>query len=460
MLAWVTGNPFLTPSTLPFAFPDFDAIREEHFAPAFAAGMAEQRAEVDTITADPSPATFENTIVALERSGATLRRVSAVFFTLAGSCSTEGIRAIEAEVAPQLAAHADAILLDPALFARIEALFAARDDLGLDAESAAPAGAPPPRRRAGRAPASAPTSSSGCARSTPSCPRCRPTSARSCSPRPTTPPCYVTDPAQLDGLSPDAVSAAARAAASRGLDGHLLTLVLPTGQPVLASLADRDLRERVHTASISRGARGNEHDTREIVRRIERAARRAGPRCSGTRTTRRGWSRPAPPAPSRRSTRCSREAGPRRRGQRARRGRRPRRPPRGTPSSPGTAPSTPSGSAASASTSTPTALRPYFELERVLHDGVFHAAGRLYGLRVRRAARPAALPPRRAGLRRLRRATGRSGLFVADLYARDTKRGGAWMNSVRHPVAAARTAGRWCSTRSTSPSPPTASRRC
>ena len=122
MLAQVI-NPFLAPSPLPFGFPDFDAIREEHFRPAFEAGMAEQRAEVDAITADPQPPTFENTLVALERSGATLRRVSAVFFTLVGSCSTPGIRDIEAEMAPRLAAHADAITLDAELFARIDALF-------------------------------------------------------------------------------------------------------------------------------------------------------------------------------------------------------------------------------------------------------------------------------------------------------------------------------------------------
>lgn len=128
-------NPLLAPSPLPFGYPDFDAIREEHFAPAFAAAMAEQRAEVDAITADPAPPTFENTLVALERSGVALDRVAAVFFTLVGSCSTPGLRAIEADVAPRLAAHADAITLDAALFARLDALFAARDELDLDPES-------------------------------------------------------------------------------------------------------------------------------------------------------------------------------------------------------------------------------------------------------------------------------------------------------------------------------------
>ncbi len=263
----MSANPFLAPSPLPFGYPDFDVIPEEHFAPAFAAGMAEQRAEVDAITADPAPATFENTIVALERSGAVLRRVSAVFFTLAGSASTPGIRAIEADVAPQLAAHADAISLDAALFARIEALFDARADLGLDAESlrllerrhrdAVRAGArlgaaEQERLRALNAELSTLSTEFGS--------RLLAAAAESAV--------LVDDPARLDGLSPDAVSAAARAAQARGQDGHLITLVLPTGQPVLSSLTDRALRERVHAASVSRGAHGDEHDTRGIVLRM------------------------------------------------------------------------------------------------------------------------------------------------------------------------------------------------
>ena len=138
----MAANPFLEPSPLPFGYPDFAAIREEHFLPAFTEGMARQRAEVAAITADPAPPTFENTIVALERSGAVLRRVSAVFFVLAASSSTERIRAVEAEVAPLLAAHADAILLDPALFARIETVaqavgVAAADPAAVDGGDAA-----------------------------------------------------------------------------------------------------------------------------------------------------------------------------------------------------------------------------------------------------------------------------------------------------------------------------------
>jgi len=262
----MTANPFLAPSPLPYEFPDFDAIREEHFLPAFAEGMAQERAEVDAITSSPGPVTFDNTIVALERSGAVLRRVSSVFFTLVGSTSTEGIRAIEAEVAPQLAAHSDAITLDAALFARIEAVPSA----GLDPESlrlleryhrdAVRAGArlgaaEQDRLRALNAELSTLSTEFGSKLLA---------GANAAA-------VHVKNPAQLDGLSADAVSAAARAAEGRGLDGHLITLVLPTGQPALASLADRALRERVHTASVTRGLGvgdlAGEHDTRDIVLR-------------------------------------------------------------------------------------------------------------------------------------------------------------------------------------------------
>jgi peptidyl-dipeptidase Dcp len=211
-------NPFLAPSPLPFRFPDFDAIREEHFRPAFAAGMAEQRAEVDAIVADPQPPTFQNTLVALEWSGAILRRVSAVFVTLIGSCATPGLQAIEAEMAPQLAAHADAIALDPALFARIDALFATRHELGLDPESlqllerrhrdAVRAGArlgpaEQDRLRALNAELSALRTEFG----------------RRLLAEANDSAVHVADVAQLDGLAPDALSAAARAAAARGREG-------------------------------------------------------------------------------------------------------------------------------------------------------------------------------------------------------------------------------------------------
>jgi peptidyl-dipeptidase Dcp len=426
MLARVTANPFLAPSPLPFSFPDFDAIREEHFVPAFTVGMAEQRAEVDAITADPGPATFDNTLVALERSGAVLRRVSAVFFALAGSCSTPGIRAIEAEIAPRLAAHADAITLDPALFVRIEALFAARHDLGLDAESvrllerrhrdAVRAGArlgaaEQERLRAVNAELSVLSTEFGARLLA---------GANDAA-------VLVRDGAQLDGLSPGAISAAARAATDRGHDGaYLISLVLPTGQPVLASLTDRALRERVHTASVSRGLHGDAHDTREIVLRMsalraERAALLGYPHHAswvvetGTAGTVEaidamlGKMAPVAAANARaEAAELAAAAGhPIEAWDRAFHAERVRRERFDLDAD---------------------ALRPYFELERVLHDGVFHAAGMLYGLRF---AERHDLPRYHPEVRifDVFDDDGQLGLFVADLYARDSKRGGAWMNS-------------------------------
>lgn len=416
-------NPLLRPSPLPYGFPDFAAIREEHFAEAFAVGTAEQRAEVDAITALSGPPTFDDTVVALERSGAVLRRVSAVFGTLVGSLSTPGIRAIEAELAPRLAAHADAITLDPALFARLDALHAARHDLGLDAESlrllerrhrdAVRAGARldpagQDRLRALNAELSARTAEFGSR-------LLADTNAAAV---------VVDDAARLDGLAPDAVAAAARAAEARGLPGrYVLPLVLPTGQPALAVLTDRELRERLFRASVSRGARGGPHDTRDLVRRItalraERAGLLGHPHHAswvveaGTAGTVEAvdalLAGLVPPAVRNAEAEAAALA---------------------DLAGHAIEPWDRAFYAARVQRGSGTAdLRPYLELERVLHDGVFAAAGELYGLTFEeRHDLPRYHPDVR--MFHVKHRGEPSGLFVLDPYARETKRGGAWMNS-------------------------------
>ncbi|HEX8519216.1 MAG TPA: M3 family metallopeptidase [Pseudonocardia sp.] len=418
-------NPLLVPSPLPYGFPDFDAIAEEHFVEAFAVGMAEQRAEVDAITTRPVAPTFDDTVVALERSGATLRRVSAVFSTLVASLSTPGVRAIEAELAPRLAAHADAITLDPALFARLDALHAVRHDLDLDPESlrllerrhrdAVRSGArldagEQERLRALNAELSALTAEFG---------------SRLLADT-NDAAVVVDDAARLDGLAPDAVSAAARAAEARGLPGRFaLPLVLPTGQPALAVLTDRDLRERLFRAAVSRGARGGPHDTRDLVRRItalraERAGLLGHPHHAswvvevGTAGTVEAVEAllAALVAPAVRNAEAEAAAladvagHPVEPWDRAFYAERVRR-----------------DSAFDAA-----ALRPYLELERVLHDGVFAAAEELYGLTfTERHDLPTYHPDVRVF--HVEHRGEPSGLFVLDAYARETKRGGAWMNS-------------------------------
>ena len=125
-------NPFFLASTLPYELPPFADIREEHFLPAFDAGFAEHLAEIKAIAESPEPATFENTIVAMERAGTLLNRVSSVFFPQTSSDTTDGIQALEQDITPRLAAHTDAIILDAALFARIDDLYERRADLSLN----------------------------------------------------------------------------------------------------------------------------------------------------------------------------------------------------------------------------------------------------------------------------------------------------------------------------------------
>src|SRR5919199_908045 len=129
----VDTNPFLAPSDLPFEFPPFDRIRHEHYRQAFDAGVAEQRAEIEAIVANPEPPTFANTIEALELSGQTLGRVLRVHENLAASLSTDERRELENELAPLIAKHTDEIRLDPRLFARVDAVHQQRDE-GLSPE--------------------------------------------------------------------------------------------------------------------------------------------------------------------------------------------------------------------------------------------------------------------------------------------------------------------------------------
>src|SRR5690606_2109646 len=133
--AAAADNPLFAPSPLPLRYPRFDLIEDAHFAPALERGMAEHLEESDAIAKNPEPPTFENTIVALERSGELLERAATTFYALVGADTNDRRQAIQAEFAPKLAAHEDAILLNPDLFAGIEALHARRDSLGLDPEA-------------------------------------------------------------------------------------------------------------------------------------------------------------------------------------------------------------------------------------------------------------------------------------------------------------------------------------
>lgn len=419
------GNPFLSPSRLPFGFPDFTAITDEHYLPAFEAGMAEQRAEVEAIVGSGAPS-FGNTIEALERSGRLLDRVSRVFFTRAGAHTSDRVEEIRAEVAPKLAAHADAIALDPRLFGRIAELYERRGALGLDQESlrllerrhtiavragAQLADADQERLRALNAELSTLVTRF-------STELLRGANAGAV---------HVDDVARLDGLGPEAISAAAAAAQARGLDGYLLTLVLPTAQPALAWLTDRSLREELYRASISRGLAGPD-DTREIILRIailraERARLLGYPNhasyviADATAQTVDAVAgmladlTPAAVANADREIAELRELA-------------------GHPIEPWDRAFYAEQVRKARFAVDDAALRPYFELERVLQEGVFRTAAELYGISfTERHDLPGYHPDVR--IWEVRDASGEPlGLFGADHYARDSKRGGAWMNAL------------------------------
>lgn len=263
------SNPFAAPSSLPYGLPDYAAIREEHYLPAFLAGMEEQRAEVAAIAGNPEPPTIENTLVAFERTGRLLDRVSNVFYNQLSSDATPAIEALEEELAPLLAAHHDAIWLDADLAARVEALGAQADDGTLDLEPDTAYLLERRRIAHRRAGAGLPDEAQ--------------VRLRAINERLTTleakfgrtllaatnaAAVLVDDEDELDGLPDDAKAAAAAAAERHDEHGKwLIDLVLPTDQPVLAQLENRALRRRVFEASSSRGL-GGEHDTRPILLEI------------------------------------------------------------------------------------------------------------------------------------------------------------------------------------------------
>lgn len=263
-------NPFFVPSELPLGMPAFDRIANAHFAPALELGMEEELAEVERITSNPEPPTLDNTLVALERSGRLLRRVQATFNNLTSAHTNDSLEALRTEFAPKLSAHRDRIRLNGSLFARIEAVHAARNQLGLTGEDrrlveryyadfvragAQLSGGDKERLRA--------MNSELAALST--------KFTQNVLSEVNSAAVVVDSIEQLAGLSEAEIAAAARRAEERGLPGqYVLPLLNTSGQPVLASLENRALRRRIHQASLERGSRGGEYDNLEVVSRTMR----------------------------------------------------------------------------------------------------------------------------------------------------------------------------------------------
>jgi len=430
--AMTDPNPLLTESSLPFRYPPFDRIKTEHFAPAFEQGMAEQRREIAAIAGNPEAPSFENTIVAMERAGSLLSRTSRVFFGLNGSNTNPDMQKLQREMAPRLAAHSDAITLDPALFARVSALYDKRDSLGLDPESKrllwryhkdfVRAGAKLGDADKEKLKAlNAELATLGA------------TFNQNVLKEVDASAVLVDTRGELAGLSEAQIQAAADAAKAAGQEGKfLLRLTNTTGQPPLASLESRALRERLMKASLVRGSRGGEFDNRATAsaiakRRAERALLLGYPNhaayqldeqtAGSVAAVNKLLAQLGPPAVANaRSEAAAMQK---------------------LASGDGSAFELASWDWAYYAEKVRKAryafdesqLKPYYELDRVLKDGVFFAAGKLYGLRF---AERKDLPVYQPSVR-VFDVFDKDGsplaLFVADYYARPNKNGGAWASA-------------------------------
>jgi len=443
----MTDNPLLVESPLPFHYPQFDKIKNEHYAPAFEQGMAENLKEVDAIANSPEKPTFDNTIVALERSGELLSRVGTIFFSLSGANTNPEMQKLQRTLSPKLAAHNDAIRLNPALFARIDALYAARDTLGLDAESSrllwryykdfVRAGAKlPPADQAKLKVLNGELATLGT------------TFTQNTLKEVAASSVYFDTREELAGLSDAEIATAADLAKKDGHEGKFeIRLVNTTGQPPLTNLTSHATREKIMAASLARGSRGGEFDTRAIVaaiaqKRAERANLLGYPTyaafsldeqtAGSVDVVNRMLAQLGPPAVAN----ARREAADMQAIIDSEKG--------GFQLGAGDWQLYAEKVRKAKYDFDETQLKPYFELNHVLLDGVFFAAGKLYGLTFKERHDLPVYEPTVRVFDVFEADGTQLAIFIADYYARPNKNGGAWMNAYvsqngllgTHPVVA------------------------
>jgi peptidyl-dipeptidase Dcp len=429
-------NPFAKESTLPYRLPPFDKIKDEHFKPALLAGMAAQRKEIDAIAKNPAAPTFDNTIVAMERSGDLLTRVSYVYGNLASSNTNPQLEALQTEMSPKLSAHNDSIYLDAALYARVRKLYEQRASLKLDPESLRLL----ERYHTNFVRAGARLSDSDKAklRQLNEQISALTTEFRQTVLKGVNAAAVVVDTrAELDGMSDEQIAVAAEAAKERKLDGKfVLALLNTTTQPQLAQLKNRALRERIYRASVDRGWGGEFDTTGEIAQivklRAERAALLGYPTHAAYVLEDETALNPgavnsmlkqlAPPAVAN----AKREAADI----------------QALIDSQAKANGTESFKLAAWDwdfyaeqvrkarySYDESQVRPYFEMNRVLVDGVLFAAHELYGISFKERKDLPVYQPDVRVFEVFDTDGSPHGLFLVDWYARSNKRGGAWMNS-------------------------------
>src|SRR5437762_1330117 len=432
MFAAESDNPLMNESALPYHYPAFDKLKDENFVPAIDVGMREQLNEIDPIANNPEKPTFENTIVALERTGRLLDRAQRTFSNL-NACDTNPTRQkIEKETAPKLSAHRDAIFLNPKLFARVQALYDKRDSLGLDPESAylleryykdfVRAGAKlsdADKEKLKKINAELATLQTQFEQNV--------LKERNAS------SVVVDRKEELTGLTNNQMAGVVAAAKAEHKEGKfVIQLQNTTGQPLLGSLQDRHLRERIMQASLARNSKGGEFDTRHIVvRTAQLRAEKAkllgyanwaayqleDQTAHDVPTVNKLLADLAPPA----GANAKREAADMQKIVDQEKG----------------------GFQIAACdwdfysekvrkakyAFDESQLRPYYDLNHVIIDGVFYAAGKLYGLTFKeRHDQPVYQPDVRVF-----DVSDRDGkplaIFIGDYYARPSKQGGAWMNA-------------------------------
>lgn len=417
-------NPLLSPSTLPYGLPPFADIDDAHYAEAVEAGLAEHLAEIQAIVDTPAAPTFENTALAMERSGRLLDRAAASFFTLVSADASDTIRDLETRLSPLFAAHQDAVYLNRGLYER----FAALDATVLDAESARLVEEYLKEFRA-----------SGIQLDDAGQERLKEVNAelsrlgtefgQRVKEGMKSAALLLDDAADLAGLPADDVASAAEAARTAGHEGKfLLTLIQPSNQPAMAALANREIRRRLYEASIGRGSDGGSFDVLDLVKdmvrlRAEKASllgfanfaelsvdRQTAPDFQAVQAM---MSRLAPAAVRNADAEAEALAGA-----------------AGHPLEAWDWAYYSAKVKRERYAVDEQALRPYFELDRVLNDGVFFAANALYGVTFHERADLAGYHPD-VRVWEVKNSDGTDlGLFLGDYYTRETKRGGAWMNSL------------------------------
>jgi peptidyl-dipeptidase Dcp len=426
------AGPFAAASNLPFQAPRFDLIKDADYQPGYEQGMAIQRAEMERIANNPAAPTFDNTIVAMERSGRMLERVGLAFSGVVGANTNPVLDKVQEVEAPRLAAHQDAIYLNPKLFARVKALYDQRARLRLDPEQRqllevyyhqfvhAGAQLSEPDKAKLRA-------LNGQISTLETAFQQKLVAAAKAG------ALVVDSPAKLAGLDQGAIAAAAEAAKDRKLEGKwMIPLQNTTQQPTLSSLSDRATREALFNQSWSRAEEGDANDTRSTIEplaqlRAQKAALLGYPNWAAYVLSDQmavtpeavqnfiGKLAPATAAEERREAaviQAAIKAGGEdfqlrpwdwdRYAERVRKAK---------------------------YDLDESEIKPYFELNRVLQDGVFYAAGQLYGITFKERKDIPVYQPDVRVFQVYDKDGSELGLIYFDYFKRDNKSGGAWMSN-------------------------------